>query len=268
MRAFFTKFSSFKESLILVILIPIVYWTLVDIIFFLYRSFEDKLNFTIATILILLSIVTSISAYILFPILLIIQISKAQFPYINKPLKIFFAIWMSFIYVLHFQPILEDMQFLEKNKAIVSDVSEYLKASRNYQVEFGLLAKSTIDLGNYAEIKGCEKTNYEFCKSVPSVDYSKTKKDSWYSRLGNYLITIKNGNQPISNEKYLLIKATPTQKKYSHLTIQGCHYFLSGKLKIKETDYFMNINPILLLRYFNLYKIPFKNYSNNYCSLG
>ena len=145
---------------------------------------------------------------------------------------------------------------LEKNKAIVSDVSEYLKASRNYQVEFGLLAKSTIDLGNYAEIKGCEKTKYEFCKSVPSVDYSKTKKDSWYSRLGNYLITIKNGNQPISNEKYLLIKATPTQKKYSHLTIEGCHYFLSGKLKIKETDYFMNINPILLLRYFNLYKIP------------
>ena len=71
---------------------------------------------------------------------------------------------------------------------------------------------------------------------------------------------------PISNEKYLLIEAKPTQKRYSHLKIEGCHYLASGQIKAREIDFFNNTNPILLLRYFNFFKIPSKTNSNDFCS--
>ena len=274
MRSLFTKFRSLKESLILVILIPLIYWTLVDIIFYLYRIFEDELALNItsplisiflAIFLILLSITTGIASYLFFPILLIIQISKAQLPYLKKPLKIFFSIWMSFIYVLHFSPVLEGIEFAAGTTSPMSSVSKALKASQAFFTEYGELPTSTKDIGEYIDIYGCEKNNYIFCKSDSSVDLSKVKKNSWYSPNGEYQITIKNCD---AIYKYLVIKATPTQGKYSHLTIEGIYFPHSGSMRVESNTYGKDMNPILLLHYFNLHKNPFKNYSDNYCSIG
>ena len=258
----FKRFNLFHHPIIFLSLIPIIYWCFVDILYFLLRFFEAELGF----ITILFSLLTSIAAYIFLPILLIIKVSKSKQFNIKKPLKIFFAIWMSFIYILHFQPISEDTNFLATTKGAGSNISNYLKASKSYLENFGQLPNSSSDLGNYVDILGCEKSDFEFCKSLAAVNYSKAKKNSWYTVLGDYQIQMKNGIHPISNEKYLLIKATPTQKRYSHLKIEGCHYLASGQIKVRDIDYFMHTNPILLLRYLNFYEIPFRTNSNDFCS--
>ena len=120
-------------------------------------------------------------------------------------------------------------------------VGPYTKASKTYFSEYGELATSTKDIGQYFTIAGCQKTsNWLYglkqsffsgpaCNEAQMTDYSNSEFTRWYSPSGNYEIKMKS-----ENDQNIFI-ATPTGKfKKKGFGVSGCFNSKNGKTNILE----------------------------------
>ena len=109
-------------------------------------------------------------------------------------------------------------------------VGPYTKASKAYFSEYGELATSTKDIGQYVAIVGCQTTG-SLCKKTPYVRYENSEITRWYSPSGNYEIEIKS-----ENDQNIFI-ATPTGKfKKKGLAVSACFNSKNGRTNILEME--------------------------------
>lgn len=127
-----------------------------------------------------------------------------------------------------FQPRCPSMNPMQKETSTL--IASYTKASQAYFSEYGELATSTKDIGQYVAIAGCQTTG-SLCKKTPFVRYENSEITRWYSPTGNYEIEMKS-----ENDQNIFI-ATPTGKfKKKGLGVSGCFNSKNGKTNILEME--------------------------------
>ncbi len=108
-------------------------------------------------------------------------------------------------------------------------IASYTKASQAHYTEYGTIAKSSKDLGQYITVTGCKKNNNNFCKTARPVNYSNSNSTTWYSPSGYYEITMQ------AQEKENIFIAKPTgryaKKGYG---VSGCFNSSTGMTKVME----------------------------------
>jgi len=121
---------------------------------------------------------------------------------------------------------------LSKQIEAYTSVSSYLKAAEAYYGEFGQLATSTKDLGEYISITGCKTNDNRICRNNSySENYTDLEITKWYLPSGRYEIEMKS-----DNDKNIFV-ATPTGKfKKEGLGVSGCFNSKNGKTKILKME--------------------------------
>ena len=125
--------------------------------------------------------------------------------------------------------------FKEPEKSAVqrgmeATLASYVKASQAFFIEYGKLATSTKDIGQYITVTGCWTTGAA-CEDAQLIDYSNLEFTRWYSPSGNYEIEMKS-----ENDQNIFV-ATPTEKiKKKGLGAFGCFNSKNGKTKILGID--------------------------------
>ncbi len=116
-----------------------------------------------------------------------------------------------------------------KQKEPSTLIASYIKASQAYYTEYGTIAKSSKDLGQYMTVTGCKKNNHNFCKTARTVNYSNSNSTTWYTPSGYYEITMQ------AKEKGNIFIAKPSGK-YSKkgLGVSGCYNSQTGETDVLE----------------------------------
>jgi len=139
---------------------------------------------------------------------------------------------LSFLYVsiAFFPPRYPHHKLLAKRKEAVSNISTSLKAAEAYYREYGKLANSTRDLGEYvSSIWGCKTNDPRICLKSANEYYSALELTKWYSPEGNHEIEMKS-----VNDQNIFV-ATPIGKiKKKGYGVSGCFNSKNGKTKILE----------------------------------
>ena len=118
---------------------------------------------------------------------------------------------------------------LAKQKEPSTLIAAYIKASFAYYTEYGTIAKSSKDLGQYISVTGCSKNDSKVCKKATPTDHTYSNSTTWYSPSGNYEITMQ------AKEKGNIFIAKPSGK-YSKkgLGVSGCYNSQTGATDILE----------------------------------
>ena len=114
--------------------------------------------------------------------------------------------------------------------------SNFIKASKVFYSEFGILPRNARDLGNYIPIKACcvkcsPGQNNKSCNKNDAFSLRKSSAESWNTPSGNYSIKMISRN----NELYFIAKPTINFKGYG---VTACYNGLSGISQIiKSKDH-------------------------------
>tara|TARA_Y100001968_G_scaffold321489_1_gene355963 strand:+ start:2129 stop:2671 length:543 start_codon:yes stop_codon:yes gene_type:complete len=115
-----------------------------------------------------------------------------------------------------------------KQKEATTLVSSYLKAAQAHQLEYGVYANYTRDLGKYISIAGCRRNLPSYCKSASPVIYTNSMVTKWYSQSGFYELEI-------TGYPRWVIFARPTgQYSATGRGVVGCLNYQTGATKILE----------------------------------
>ena len=135
-----------------------------------------------------------------------------------------------FPFSLIFIPSFNEPEKSAMQREMEATLASYVKASQAFFIEYGKLATSTKDIGQYIIVTGCRTTGAA-CKDAQMIDYSNLEFIRWYSPSGNYEIEMKS-----ENDQNIFV-ATPTGKiKKKGLGASGCFNSKNGKTKILGMD--------------------------------
>jgi len=117
--------------------------------------------------------------------------------------------------------------------------SNFIKASKIFYSEFGILPRNARDLGNYIPIKACcvkcsPSQNNKSCNKNDAFSIRKSTAESWNTPSGNYSIKMFNRN----NELFFIAKPTKNFKGYG---VTACYNGLSGISQIIESENHNNL---------------------------
>ena len=157
---------------------------------------------------------------------------KKDFPIILNPTLLLISLISFFVFLnLVIEPRFPDAKYRAKQLGASSTLSSSVKAAQAYYGEYGKLADSTKDLGEYITITGCKTNDPRICSNSDPEYYSDKEITRWYSVSGNYEIEMKSDNDQN------IFLATPTGKiKRKGLGVSGCFNSKNGKTKILEMD--------------------------------
>ncbi len=117
-----------------------------------------------------------------------------------------------------------------KQKEASSMLASYVKAAQAYYTEYGQLALSPRNIGEYVTVSACRYNNNAQCKSVNNALYNNTSTGTnsrWYTPTGNYQIYMNRRSTTMIN-----FFAYP--RSASGLGAVGCYNTSSGATRIQE----------------------------------
>ena len=126
-------------------------------------------------------------------------------------------------------PRFPDAKYRGAQLGISLTLSSSVKDAQAYYGEYGKLADSTKDLGEYITITGCKTNDPSICSNSDPEYYSDKEITRWYSVSGNHEIEMK------SDIDQNIFVATPTGKlKKKGFGVSGCFNSKNGKTNVLE----------------------------------
>ena len=115
----------------------------------------------------------------------------------------------------------------QKEPAVL--IASYLKAAQAFYTEYGTIAKSSKDLGQYLSVTGCRRNFPAYCKNNPARDYTNLNSNSWTTPDGYFDIYME-----IRSNK-LNFRAMPVPVyQNSGYGVSGCFNPQNGATKVVE----------------------------------
>ena len=111
-------------------------------------------------------------------------------------------------------------------------LASYVKAAQSYYVEYGVLPRTSRDLGNYISVtaccSGCSRShNPQYCKASAPINLNNRSAKSWNSQSGLYAIGM------LIRSNQLQFTANPTAW-FQGYGVGACFSGITGSSKVSE----------------------------------